>query len=178
MSLFSLHLIPFISISPSSPLVDQVTALAPFTTGHPLFAECLRHSAKLEIHSTKALPSAARQKINRQIGKEAFAECFLLGTQQSLCRVLEKHSAKIYTRQNENTKNPKIIANFFFGGRPPPASARPSPSKLLHFFAQNSRITWPAGFELTTSPSCVCCSTTALHRHLCLDFVIYLHILY
>ena len=70
-------------------------------------------------------------------GKCFFAECFLSGTWQSLCRVPEKHSAKIYTRQNENAKKPKnnskIFQNLFFRGRPPPASARPSPSKSLHF---------------------------------------------
>ena len=88
------------------------------------FAECLRHSAKPEIHSAKALPSAALGK--ELIDKEAFAECFLSGTRQSLCRVPEKYSAKIYTRQNENAKKLINKSNFFFRGRPPPASTHPS----------------------------------------------------
>ena len=115
------------------------------------------------------------------IGKEAFAECFLSGTRRSLCRVPEKHSAKIYTRQNENAKKPKNNSKFFFEeGRHRPAPVRPAPPaiEVAVFFEQNSRLMRPAGFELTTSHSCVCCSTTALQCHLYLDSVIYLHILY
>ena len=89
-----------------SSLLRELSLSAPgCTTGNWHFAECLRHSAKPEIHSAKALPSAALGK--ELIDKEAFAECFLSGTRQSLCRVPEKHSAKIYTRQNENAKKPK-----------------------------------------------------------------------
>ena len=131
-------------------------------------------------------------------GKVFFAECHMSGTRQRISRVPRRHSAKIYTRQNKNTKKPKNNSKFFFGeGRHRPAPVRPAPpaievavffeqnSRLMRpaievavFFEQNSRLMWPAGFELTTSPSCVCCSTTALHCHLCLDSVIYPHILY
>ena len=128
-----------------------------------------RQSLKYTRQRLCRVPHSAkdtRQKINRQ---RAFVECFLSGNRQSLCRVPEKHSAKIYTRQNENAKNPKIIAIFFSGeaatGQRPPASI-----KVAAFFAQNSRLTRPVGFELTTSPSRVCCSTTTLHCHLCLRF--------
>ena len=62
-----------------------------------------------------------------------FAECFLSDTRQRLRRVAEKHSAKIYTRQNENIKKtPKIIAKFFFGGgRHQPAPARLHRSRCI-----------------------------------------------
>ena len=132
------------------------------TTGNRHFAECRTRQRALG---------------KKLIGKEAFAECFLSGTRQSLCRVPEKHSAKIYTRQNENAKKPKNNSNFFSGeattGQRPPVSI-----EVTAFFAQNSWLTRPAGFELTTSPSRVCCSTTALYYHLCLNSVIYPHILY
>jgi hypothetical protein len=39
-----------------------------FTTGHSFFAECRRHSAKVILHSTKALPSVT-------LGKERSANC-------------------------------------------------------------------------------------------------------
>ena len=68
----------------------HITSLNPCTTGNRQFAECLRHSAKPEIHSVKALPSAALGKEQssknpsakvslpsatyRALGK-AFAEC-------------------------------------------------------------------------------------------------------
>ena len=114
-------------------------------------------------HSAKG----TRQRINRQ---------------RSLCRVPEKHSAKIYTRQNENAKKPKNNSkNFIFGeGRQRPAPVRPAPPviEVAVIFEQISRLMRLAGFELTTSHSCVCCSTTVLHCHLCLDSVIYPHILY
>ena len=48
------------------------------TTGNQQFAECLRHSAKPEIHSVKALPSAALGK--EPVGKGFFAECHISGT--------------------------------------------------------------------------------------------------
>ena len=105
------------------------------TIGNRHFAECLRHSAKPEIHSQRhcRVPHSAkgtRQKINRQ---------------RNICRVLfVGHSTKPLPSAGKALgkmkmrKNPKIIANFFFGGG-------------------HHR---PAGFKLTTSPSCVCCSTT------------------
>ena len=114
-------------------------------------------------------------------GKGFFAECRMSGTRQRISRVTRRHSAKIYTRQNKNAKKPKNnskIFQFFFRGRPPPANARPASIEVAAFFAQNPQLTRPVGFELTTSPSRVCCSTTALHCHLCLDAVIYPHILY
>ena len=91
------------------------------TIGNRHFAECLRHSAKPEIHSQRhcRVPHSAkgtRQKNNRQ---------------RSLCRVLFVRHRKS-TRQRftlgkmKIRKNPKIIAKFFFRGRPPPANARPS----------------------------------------------------
>jgi hypothetical protein len=72
------------------------------TTGHSSFAECLRHSAKAILHSTKPLPSVTLDKERsanctsataslpstfcRALGKE-FAECHLtLGTEKSLSR--------------------------------------------------------------------------------------------
>jgi len=45
--------------------------------------------------------------------KGFFAERRISGTRQSLCRVPEKHSAKIYTRQNENAKKPKNNSKIF-----------------------------------------------------------------
>ena len=141
-------------------------------------------------HSAKALPSAR----HAALGKEAFAECFLSGN----CRALGKAFAECRksTRQRftlgkmelrkKHKNNSKIFQNFFSGeaatGQRPPV-----PIEVAAFFALNSRLTRPAGFELTISPSRVCCSTTALHCrcsttalhcHLCLDSVIYPHILY
>jgi hypothetical protein len=40
----------------------------PYTTEIGLFAECLKHSAKAENHSAKALPSVT-------LGKESSANC-------------------------------------------------------------------------------------------------------
>jgi hypothetical protein len=70
--------------------------------GDTSFAECLRHSAKQHKHSAKPLPSVALGKEGtakkgsaktslpsvfcRALGKD-FAECFLSGTRQRLCRV-------------------------------------------------------------------------------------------
>ena len=48
------------------------------TTGFSFFAECLRHSAKADIHSAKPLPSVSytRQMVlGKQIIGKAFAEC-------------------------------------------------------------------------------------------------------
>ena len=70
---------------------------------------------------TRQSPKYTRQRAldKELIGKEAFAECFLSDTRQRLCRVPEKRSAKIYTRQNKNAKKPKNNSkktrNFFFG---------------------------------------------------------------
>jgi hypothetical protein len=82
-----------------------------FTTGHSSFAECRRHSAKAILHSVKALPSATASLPNtfcRALGKKIaechltldketlgelyignsfFAEYFLSGTRQKICRV-------------------------------------------------------------------------------------------
>jgi hypothetical protein len=54
------------------------TDLHGITTGEASFAECLTHSAKQHKHSAKSLPSVAL--------KGLFAECFLWGTRQRLCR--------------------------------------------------------------------------------------------
>ena len=93
------------------------------TTGLSEFAECQGHSAKPNLHSAKALPSAALGK--KRVGKDVFAECLLSGTRQSLCRV--PTLGKVGTE-----KKPEKNGNFFFNWwRPPPVSAHPSPS----FFA-------------------------------------------
>ena len=110
-----------------------------------------------------------------------FAECFLSDTRQRFRRVSEKHSAKIYTRQNKNTKKPKNNSKktqIFFSGEATTGQRAPASIEVAAFFALNSRQTPPVGFELMTSTSRVYCSTTALHCHLCLDSVIYPHILY
>ena len=56
------------------------------------FAECLRHSAKADIHS-------------QFIGKDLFAECTLSGTQQRLCRVPIQHSTKKSGRDGERHRD-------------------------------------------------------------------------
>ena len=113
-------------------------------------------------------------------GKGFFAECRMSGTRQRISRVTRRHSAKIYTRQNKNAKKPKNNSNFFqfFSGEAAISQRPPVFIKVGAFFALNSRLTRLAGFELTTSPSRVCYSTTALHYHLCLDSIVYPHILY
>jgi len=67
-------------------------------------------------------------------GHPLFAECRVptaLGKGFAECR---KNTWQRFTLgKMKIRKNPKIIANFFFRGRPLPASARPSPSKLLQF---------------------------------------------
>jgi len=47
-------------------------------------------------------------------GKGFFAKCRMSGTRQRISRVPRRHSAKIYTRQNKNTKKPKNNSKFFF----------------------------------------------------------------
>ena len=93
-----------------------------------------------------------RASVESPSGKGCFAECQISGTRQRLCRVPEEHSAKIYTRQNENAKKkPKIIANFFFGGgHHRPASARLHRSRCIFCanFAANA-----AGGIRTHDPS-------------------------
>ena len=145
--------------------------------------------------STRQSPKYTRQRLCR-VPHSAKGTRQKINRQRCLCRVLfvghsakplpsarktlgkDLHSAKIYTRQNENAKkNPKIIAIFFSGE----AATGQCPSisiEVAVIFEQISRLMWLVGFELTTSPSCVCCSTTALHCHLYLDSVIYPHILY
>ena len=102
--------------------------------------------------------------------------------QRLLCRVFFiGHSVKIYTRQNKNAKKPKNNSNFFSkkNSREAATGQRlPVFIEVAAFFALNSRLMRPAGFELTTSPSRVYCSTTALHCHLYLDSVIYILIYY
>ena len=77
-------------------------------------------------------------------GKANFAECFLPGTRQSLCRVPD-------TRQSWNRKKPEKNGTFFNRWRPPPDSARPAPAIFRVKFAA----TRPAGFEPATSSSSV-----------------------
>jgi hypothetical protein len=81
------------------------------TTGIAFFAECLRHSAKAILHSTKPLPSVTLDKYF--IGKGFFADYFFSDTLQRLCRVSKKHSAKKNTRQIKNRKNLKKQQNIF-----------------------------------------------------------------
>ena len=60
-----------------------------YTTGFRFFAECLRHSAKVKLHSAKPLSSAVLGKEHgkKLIDKTLFAECFFIG-----------HSAKALPR--------------------------------------------------------------------------------
>jgi len=83
-----------------------------------------------------------------------------------LCRVSEKHSTKIYTWQNENAKKPKNNSTIFqkkISGEVATSQRPPVFIEVGAFFTLNSQLMRPAGFELTTSPSRVCYSTTALH---------------
>ena len=85
------------------------------TTGLSGFAECQGHSAKPNLHSAKALPSAGPSAAlgKKWVGKGVFAECFLSGTRQSLCRVPD-------TRQSWNRKKTEKMGkmqkngNFFY----------------------------------------------------------------
>ena len=127
---------------------------------------------KKVLHSVTLLPSAA-------LGKELSAYPFTVKASlpsvfcralskafaERLCRVPEKHSAKIYTRQNENMKqNTKIIAKIFnfFSGEAATSQRPPVFIEVGAFFTLNPRLTRPVGFELTTSPSRVCCTTMSL----------------
>ena len=140
---------------------------------------------RVQLHSAKPLSSAA-------LGKELSAYPFTAKASlpSAFCRALGKAFAECRksTRQRftlgkmKMRKKPKNNSKiYFFGeGRHRPAPVRPAPPaiEVAAFFAQNSRLTRPVGFELTTSPSRVCCSTTALRCQLCLNSVIYHHILY
>jgi len=91
-----------------------------FTMGYGRFAECQGHSTKPEKHSANSLPSVAlgnqhTAKIYRQT---FFAECFLLGTRQTLCRVQRKHSANIFLRKIKKQAQAATTT----GWPPPPAS--------------------------------------------------------
>ena len=114
-------------------------------------------------HSAKG----TRQRINRQI---------------SLCRVLfVGHSAKplpsagkalgkdLHSAKWQYEKKPKNNSKIFFSGQAATGQRPPVSIEVAVIFEQISRLMWLVGFELTTSPSCVCCSTTALHCHLCLN---------
>ena len=112
---------------------------------------------------------AALGKARNTLGK-GFAEY-----RKSTRQIFTLGKIKMRKKPKNNSKN------FIFGeGRHRPAPVRPAPPaiKVAVIFEQISRLLRPAGFELTTSSSCVCCSTTALHCHLCLDSIIYPHILY
>ena len=92
---------PHLSTCTASHCCRLVTTRPSLTTGNRQFAECLRHSAKPEIHSVKALPSAALGKeqsaknpsakvslpsaIYRALGK-AFAECHVSTRQKKIRR--------------------------------------------------------------------------------------------
>ena len=93
-----------------------------YTTGLSEFAECQGHSAKPNLHSAKALPSAALGKEHsakkesaktslpsvfcRALGKAAFAEC--------------RHSAKLEPKKSRKKWEflPKKMNFFFIGGGP------------------------------------------------------------
>ena len=131
------------------------------------FAECnTRHTTHgIFLSANNYLPSA----FCRALGK-AFAEC-------------RKSTLQRFTLgKMKMRKKPKNNSKFFFSGKAATGQrpSRPAPPtiEVAAFFAQNSRLTRPVGFELTTSPSRVCCSTTTLHCHLWLDSVIYPRILY
>ena len=135
---------------------------SPKTLGN-CFAECnTRHTTHdIFLSANSYLPSV----FCRALGK-AFAEC-------------RKSTRQRFTLgKMKMRKKPKNNSKIFFSGKAATSQRPPVFIEVGAFFALNSRLTRPAGFELMTSPSRVCCSTTALHRHLCLDFVIYLHILY
>ena len=63
-----------------------------YTTGNSSFAVCHGHSAKPEKHSAKGLPSVTLSKELTTAtvpANSVFAECFLSGTRQKLCRELK-----------------------------------------------------------------------------------------
>jgi hypothetical protein len=98
------------------------------TTGNRRFAECLRHSAKPIMHSAKVLWSAALGKAHtakKSVGKDRFAECFLSGTRQSLCRVSD-------TRTLGKVQNEKIPKKFTGEA---PTGQSPLKSQVTVFFA-------------------------------------------
>jgi hypothetical protein len=105
-------------------------------------------------------------------GKQLFAECFLSGTRQSLCRVLSRPSAKKkHSAKFEMKKPEKNSKKFFNRGRPPPA-------KSPHLLRKIRALRALARFEPATSPLRVPSSSTAPHCHLCLNSVLVPHILY
>ena len=95
-------------------------------------------------------------------GKGFFAECFLSGTRQSLCRV-------------RTDKNPKKWEKMdFLIGRGP---HRPAPAHIRHFsrkFHSNAA----DGIRTRDLPCARTSSTTTPHCHLCLNSVLVPNILY
>ena len=75
-----------------------------YTTGNISFAVCHGHSAKPEKHSAKGLPSVTLSKELTTAtvpANSVFAECFLSGTRQKLCRELKTTLGKKSTLPNE-----------------------------------------------------------------------------
>ena len=127
----------------------MATKQTQITTGNWHFAECLRHSAKPEIHSTKKPLSSV---FCRALGK-VFAEC-----RKSTRQRFTLGKMKIRKKSKNNSK---IFQKIFSGE----AATRQRPPVFIEvgaFFALNPRLTRPAGFELTASPSCVCCTILSL----------------
>ena len=69
---------------------EDANMLARQDTGLLEFAECPKHSANHLKHSANGSPSVTlgeQHSSKKSDGKANFAECFLSGTRQSLCRV-------------------------------------------------------------------------------------------
>jgi len=122
-----------------------------YTTGFRRFAECLQHSAKPQIHSAKALPSAALgngHSGKKMAGKAAFAESHLSGTRQSFCRVPSQPTAKKTAQETvtaalpspnpDGTRQSFLFLSFlkFFLCRAPPMALGKVFNFFLNFFAE------------------------------------------
>ena len=140
------------------------------TTGLSGFAECQGHSAKANLHSAKALPSAAFGKGHS--AKNGPAKVSLLSV---FCRALGKafaecrHSAKLNpkkTRKNGNFYQKKWKQNFY-QWRPPPTSTHLSQT----FFAW---ISWLRGrHDSNPRPPAVHVPPLPLHHtltYVCIPF--------
>ena len=142
----------------------------------PRFAECQGHSAKPNLHSAKALPSAALGK--GHLAKNRSAKVSLPSV---FCRALGKAFAECPTLDKVGTEKnpkkweflPKKMDFFLIGGGP----HRSAPIHL-RLFRVNFTATRPTGFEPKTSRCAQTSSTTTQHCHLCLDSVLIPNILY
>ena len=103
-----------------------------FTTEISGFAECQGHSAKPNLHSAKALPSAALGKEHSANNPSANASlpsvfCWALGKAFAECR----HSAKLEPKKNPKKWEflPKKMDFFLISGGP----HQPAPTHLRYF---------------------------------------------